>query len=236
LNNDSEQPLILVGHDRGARICHHLSVHNPEPTKFKILGAVLLDIVPTLVQFQTFSSPTASMVRISNFDPCIHNLDPFANVDHSQKGSFHWPFLATPHIAVPMIRAFGGDQWVHVCLDRWAGKGASSHAKLREHGAWDVYAETFKDEKVVAATCDDYRAGGVEDAEEQENDQREGYKIDSDVSAFFCLIFLPSKMWLLCIWGADNWRFLLFTPWIIWGRDMMCRKSGTSGSDKGACK
>jgi pimeloyl-ACP methyl ester carboxylesterase len=189
LNNDSEKPLILVGHDRGARICHHLSVHNPEPTKLAILGTVLLDIVPTLVQFQTFSSPTASMVRISDFDPSAQNLDLSSNVHHSQKGSFHWPFLATAHIAVPMIRAFGGDQWIHVCLDRWVGKGASSRAKLREHGAWDVYAETFKDEKVVAATCDDYRAGGVEDAEEQEKDQREGNKIDCDVRPFLPHLF-----------------------------------------------
>ena len=210
-------------------------MHNPEPTKLAILGTVLLDIVPTLVQFQTFSSPTASMVRVSNFDPSTQNLDLSSNVHHSQKGSFHWPFLATAHIAVPMIRAFGGDQWIHVCLDRWVGKGASSRAKLREHGAWDIYAETFKDEKVVAATCDDYRAGGVEDAEEQEKDQREGNKIDCDVRPFL-LIFSPSKVWLLCIWGADNWRSLLFTPRIIWGRDMMCRKSGTSGSDKGACR
>lgn len=60
-----EQPLILVGHDRGARICHHLSVHNDAGARFPIRGTVLLDIVPTLVQFQTFSSPAASMV--SNF-------------------------------------------------------------------------------------------------------------------------------------------------------------------------
>jgi pimeloyl-ACP methyl ester carboxylesterase len=75
-----EQPLILAGHDRGARICHHLSVHNDAREKLPILGTVLLDIVPTLVQFQTFSSPAASMVsekhlsynKITFFKPCDH--------------------------------------------------------------------------------------------------------------------------------------------------------------------
>lgn len=80
-----------------------------------------------------------------------------------------------------MIQAFGGDNWINICLDRWVGKSASGRAKFREHGAWKVYAETFKNASVISATCDDYRAGAMEDSEQQQRDQGQGNKIDSDV-------------------------------------------------------
>jgi hypothetical protein len=80
-----------------------------------------------------------------------------------------------------MILAFGGDNWINICLDRWVGKSASGRARSREHGAWEVYEEVFKRAGVISATCDDYRAGAMEDAEQQQTDQSEGIKIDSDV-------------------------------------------------------
>lgn len=82
-----------------------------------------------------------------------------------------------------MIQAFGGDQWAKVCLDRWAGKDAIGRARFQEQGAWDVYGEAFKDLSVIRATCDDYRAAGMEDVEEQQKDQRDGNKIDCPVRA-----------------------------------------------------
>jgi hypothetical protein len=88
-----------------------------------------------------------------------------------------------------MILAFGGDNWINVCLDRWVGKSASGRAKFREHGAWEVYAEAFKKASVISATCDDYRAGAMEDAEQQQTDQSEANKIDPDVRTYMLLLY-----------------------------------------------
>jgi hypothetical protein len=103
-----------------------------------------------------------------------------------------------------MIQSFGGDKWIHFCLNRWVRKTPSRRAKFREHGAWDIYAETFKSTSVLSATCDDYRAGGVEDAEEQERDQREGNKINCNVRTmnFFSLLSaaFPSDLNLQRSW------------------------------------
>lgn len=70
-SNPSMQPLILGGHDRGARICHYLSVHGSRRETLPISGTVLLDIVPTLVQFQTFSTPAASLVSTRDLQPLL---------------------------------------------------------------------------------------------------------------------------------------------------------------------
>jgi hypothetical protein len=115
-----------------------------------------------------------------------------------------------------MIQAFGGDQWVHVCLDRWVGKSPSGRAKFREYGAWDIYAATFKNVSVISATCDDYRAGGIEDTEEQQRDQREGNKIDSDVGAQFPPIGFLSARPRAEEW-ADSGRSSQSTRRAIWG-------------------
>jgi hypothetical protein len=81
-----------------------------------------------------------------------------------------------------MIQAFGANKWAKFCIDRWAGKDSSKLAKLREHDAMNIYMESFKAKGVLEATCDDYRAGSVEDVEEQNVDQKEGRKVNTDVS------------------------------------------------------
>ncbi|KAF1364162.1 hypothetical protein EJ07DRAFT_100385 [Lizonia empirigonia] len=54
-------PLILIGHDRGARIAHHLHLAHltTPPPSFHITSLALLDIIPTLSQWSTGAS-TAS--------------------------------------------------------------------------------------------------------------------------------------------------------------------------------
>jgi hypothetical protein len=81
-----------------------------------------------------------------------------------------------------MIQAFGADKWVKFCIDRWAGEDSSRLAKLQEHDAMNIYMESFKAKGVLEATCDDYRGGSAEDVEEQNVDQKEGRKVDTDVS------------------------------------------------------
>ena len=176
---NTKQPLILIGHDRGARICHRLAVDTSPSSNLPVLGVILLDIVPTLIQWRTFADPKAS------------------------KGSFHWPFLANVEIATAMIKAQGGDTWTKTCLNRWVGKSSSGLAKFEEHNAIDVYAEFFKNEGVVRATCDDYRAGAEEDIELQEEDQRQGRKVDVDVLAVYSEDYLGKRYDVRKVW--EEW-------------------------------
>ena len=44
------QKVVLMGHDRGARVTHHMTIHAPQDS-IKIVGIVLCDIVPTTIQW-----------------------------------------------------------------------------------------------------------------------------------------------------------------------------------------
>lgn len=72
-----------------------------------------------------------------------------------------------------------------ICLNRWIGKSSAGQEKLKEHDAIGVYAHAFKAESVIRATCDDYRAGAMENPQLQEEDQKEGGKIESDILVLF---------------------------------------------------
>jgi len=146
---------------------------------FIFRGIVLLDIVPTLVQFQTFSNPATSV------------------------GSFHWPFLANVDLATKMIMAQGGDVWTRMCLDRWVGKSSVGLERFVENEAVDVYAGFFKQESVIRATCDDYRAGAQEDVHLQEEDQRERRKVDVDVLVVYSADYLGKRYNVRKVW--EEW-------------------------------
>jgi pimeloyl-ACP methyl ester carboxylesterase len=173
-------PLILAGHDRGARICHRLGVDaRLHEDRFEIVGTIFLDIVPTLVQWQTFSSPSAST------------------------GSFHWPLLANVKVATAMILAQGGDVWTSTCLERWVGKGETGLVKFKENNAMEIYCKFFKNESVVKATCDDYRAGAEEDVQLQESDQKSGAKLDVPVLAVYSANYLGKRYDVRKVW--EEW-------------------------------
>jgi pimeloyl-ACP methyl ester carboxylesterase len=107
--------------------------------------------------------------------------------------SFHWPFLANVEVATALIKAQGGDIWTRTCINRWLGKSEAGLAKFNENNAFDVYCEFMKDESVIRATCDDYRAGAEEDIQLQEEDQKEGRKIDIDALAIYSSHYFGSK-------------------------------------------
>jgi len=166
----SEAPisLIICGHDRGARICHRLAVDDNN-SAFSILGSILLDIVPTLTQWESFSDPIASA------------------------SSFHWSFLANPSIAVPMISIQGGDIFMSTCIKRWLGKAEKSVELFSANDAVQIYAQFARSGNVIQATCDDYRGGAEEDVEQQKSDQVEGRKIDSDVLVVYSESYLGKR-------------------------------------------
>lgn len=176
LVSNSKQKLIIVGHDRGARICHRLAVDAGDDSRFHILGTILMDIVPTLHQWRAFSDPAGSV------------------------GSFHWPFLANISLATSMINAQGGDIFIEKLLSRWTGASEAGASKLRENNAFQVYAKSFKYESVVEASCDDYRAGAEEDINLQADDQKADRKINVDVLVLYSADYLGRRYDIKEVW------------------------------------
>jgi hypothetical protein len=62
--SDRVQSIVLAGHDRGVRICHQRLVDaDSYLLNFNVRGTIVLDIVPTLVQWQSFDDSKASAGR-----------------------------------------------------------------------------------------------------------------------------------------------------------------------------
>lgn len=169
-------PIILGGHDRGARICHRLAVDfaNPKPTagsssvnvlfqRFRLENTVLLDILPTLEQWRSFAKSTTAA------------------------GSYHWSFLANMPLAFDMIKAYGPAKYCKDLITRWQGKDPTS---LRSDNAVEVYTAAFENDDVVRETCEDYVAGAGVDVQEQERDQEAGRKMEGDVLVLYSEKFL----------------------------------------------
>lgn len=165
------QPIILIAHDRGARIAHHLHISAPHSPihGFTITGLALLDIVPTLSQWAIGDSAA------------------------SAKGWFHWSFLANPSLAIPMIRAYGGGNWARDMIARWAGHNTFARAKMAEDGALEVYAAFFENKAVVEATSMDYEAGAGADVEFEERAIEEGRRIEVPLLLVYSGAFLPTR-------------------------------------------
>ncbi|KAF2823089.1 alpha/beta-hydrolase [Ophiobolus disseminans] len=153
--SSSKIPIVLIGHDRGARIAHRLAVTS-HPS-FTIHGICLVDIVPTSTQWHHSSSPAKTAKEVT--------------------GYFHWPFLANVELATRMIAAYGGAKWCKEMILAWAGSNPTGLSKLQADNSLDVYGGFFESADVVKATCEDYRHGATTDLEAQERDQAEGRKI-----------------------------------------------------------
>ncbi|KAL1794199.1 hypothetical protein ACET3X_007620 [Alternaria dauci] len=157
---DGNVKIVLIGHDRGGRVAHRLTVSGVDGVD--ILGVCLIDIVPTSTQWQNFASPATTAKGIT--------------------GYFHWPLLANVDLATRMITAFGPSNWCQEMILRWAGgENPACVAKLKADDALTVYGDFFAQEHTLKASCEDYKEGATTDLEEQEKDQKEGRKIEVPV-------------------------------------------------------
>lgn len=175
LSAESPRRLILGGHDRGARICHRLAVSRADFPFVEIIGLILMDIVPTKVQWDNFSNPVAATAY------------------------FHWPLLANVEVAVQMIKAYGGPQWCRNGHLRLAGS-KEGLAKIQSDGAVEIHAELFAEEDTLRHTCEDYAAGAAPEYKKQEEDQKAGSKIDVPTLIMFSKHNLGAKMDVAGIW------------------------------------
>lgn len=136
-----------------------------------------MDIVPNTIQWRSFATPAHAV------------------------GTFHWPFLANVDFAVPTIMAIGGDSFVRTCIERWMGSDKHCRARLEEHDAMAVYADFFKQESVVRATCDDYRGGAFEDIQDEKNAQAINDRVDSPVLVIYSTDYLGKRYDVKNVWS-----------------------------------
>lgn len=170
LDPQTAPPVILIGHDRGARVAHALHVATGSSVQgLPIIGLGLLDIVPTSSQWQNGGSAA------------------------NQVGTFHWSFLANVAISIPMIMAYGGGKWAETLIDRWAGKNEDGLRRLRSGDAVSVYKEFFDKESVVEATCRDYEAGATVDVETQTQANESGKAITVPLLLIYSGGFLKNR-------------------------------------------
>jgi len=170
-------PIIVIGHDRGARITHRLGVSGAP--HFRILGVTLIDIVPTITQWAASSNPRANT------------------------GFFHWPFLANVDLATKMITAYGGDRFCIEMIERWAGNNPKGLAKLKDGDAFKVYGYFFSRESVIRATCEDYAAGAGEDVDIQVEDQRVGKKLQVPLLLVYGMEYIGKRFDVKKSW--EDW-------------------------------
>lgn len=177
IGNESSRAIVIAGHDRGARICHRLAADDAnEYRNLQISGTILLDIVPTLTQWESFSKSKVA------------------------SGNFHWPMLANVEIATAMIKAYGGDNWCRTLIERGAGANPEGLDFLGRFDAVDVYCNYFKQESTIRASCEDYRAGAEEDVEEEKADQESGKRIRVATLVMYSADYLGSRFNVERIW------------------------------------
>jgi len=98
-------------------------------------------------------------------------------------GTYHWPFLAVPAPLPERLIGAEPEFFVRHLIQRWAKR-----AEALDSAAVADYVAQFRNPAVVAATCEDYRAGASIDREHDLADRQAGRKIACP---------------LLMIWGSD---------------------------------
>lgn len=175
-SKSAPRKIILIGHDRGARISHRLVVDKLESAGLEITSVILMDIVPTKVQWDVFANPQAGIAY------------------------FHWPFLANVDLATQMIEAYGGDKWCLDILKRGQGSDPDGQASFAADGALEVYAANFKKRDAILGSCEDYRCGSMMEVNEQTEDMKAGRKIKVPTLVIFSEGYLGKMHAVASIW------------------------------------
>jgi haloacetate dehalogenase len=108
----------------------------------------LLDIVPTTIYWQQIRAGTSS--------------------------SPHWTFLAKPYPEPEGEIAKNPDAYFESLLAGWSAAGDLGAFDAR---ALESYRKSYRDPARIHAFCEDYRAGATADVEADDNDLRDGKKI-----------------------------------------------------------
>ncbi len=102
--------------------------------------------------------------------------------------SYHWSFLAVPAPVPETLIAADPDFYIRHLLDRWVGRPDALHPQ-----AVAAYLRQFHEPNVIAATCEDYRAGASIDRQEDGEDRGRGVKLACPVLVLWGRRYLTSK-------------------------------------------
>ncbi|KAI8953315.1 Alpha/Beta hydrolase protein [Xylaria longipes] len=167
-HDGDELKVVLIGHDRGGRVTQRLitsssasSLPIPQSLNIRILGAMLLDIVPYSAQWSAHANPRASTKY------------------------WHWSFLPST-FSVPMVQAYGGGRFCREIVAAVVGSSEAGRESLYADGAVEHYARCYEQEEVIRGAAADYSSGAAEDWDAQQDDFREGRKIQVPVVVLYC--------------------------------------------------
>jgi haloacetate dehalogenase len=151
------------------------------------------------VGFRLALDQPARVRRFAAID-IIPTLDVWTGMDADKAlASYHWMFLAVPAPLPETLISADPDFYIRHLLDRWVGRPDALHEQ-----AVAAYLHQFHDPAVVAATCEDYRAGASIDRKEDAEDRRRGAKIACPVLVLWGSRYLSSRAGSpLAVWR--NW-------------------------------
>jgi haloacetate dehalogenase len=151
------------------------------------------------VGFRLALDQPARVRRLAAID-IIPTLDVWTAIDADKAlASYHWMFLAVPAPLPETLISADPDFYIRHLLDRWVGRPDALHEQ-----AVAAYLHQFHDPAVVAATCEDYRAGASIDREEDAEDRRRGAKLACPVLVMWGSRYLSSRAGSpLAVWR--NW-------------------------------
>jgi haloacetate dehalogenase len=144
--------------------------------------------------------------RVRRFAPIdiIPTLDVWEEMTADRAlASYHWSFLALPAPVPERMIAADPDFYIGHLLARWAGRRDALDPR-----AVAAYFAQFHRASVIAATCEDYRAGASVDRVDDAEDLRLGRKIRCPI---------------LMVWGQGYLAAKTASPlaaWRRWGDDV----------------
>ncbi|KAI0542642.1 Alpha/Beta hydrolase protein [Xylaria digitata] len=168
IHDEDELQVVLIGHDRGGRVSQRLITSSsnssppvPRSLKIRILGAMLLDIVPYSAQWSAHANPRAATRY------------------------WHWSFLPSA-LSVPMVQAYGGGRFCRDIIAAVVGSNEAGRESLYADGAVEHYAKCYEKDEVIRGAAADYSAGAAEDWDAQQEDIKEGRKMQVPVVVLYC--------------------------------------------------
>ena len=134
---------LVAGHDRGGRVAYRLALDHPG----RVARLAVLDIVPTLEQFERMNAASAL-------------------------SAYHWLFLAQKFDLPERLIAGQSDFYLDWTIGSWIAPGGSLAPE-----AMADYRRAFRDPSVIHAACEDYRAGAAIDCDIDRADRDAGRRI-----------------------------------------------------------
>lgn len=187
--------LVVVGHDRGARVGYRMA----KDFRSRVVGVCLQDIVPTKYVFDsTFTSFALCVVALTLIDNVGMKLFPSRHYETFK--SYHWIFLALdsplPETLIGQNPAF----YITHTIDSWTG---SRHKNGLNPIAMNSWVGQYDSPDVILGALEDYRAGaGVDidhDLEDEQRDGGEGAKVHCSLLVLFSVHlrkrFDVAKVW-----------------------------------------